>query len=266
MPAPTPGVVITANLQLILGADADQCSVTVTLCNFGPYLPRVPGAGFLADAGIPQKTTQSGSTPIVFTVFNNTEIVPAGTFYCIAILDAQDNLVQANDYLFPTDGSFDLCTLTPIVAGSPSLFNEDLDAQGLGPTFNLSAAVIGGALIGLFYNGGFQPPLSPYYTLSGQQITLNFTIYPGDSLWAVYLGLGLGGITLPEGAIGEVPAGAIPGDVYTITHAPKNGVLIGFYYNGGWQSPINYTITGTTIDLHFSTFTGDSVYAIYIPA
>lgn len=267
MPAPVPGVNITADLLLILGAPADQCSLTITLCNFGAFLPRVPTSGYLADAAVPQKITQDGSTPITFTVFNNTIIQPIGTFYCIAILDELDNLVQANDYLFPVDGNFDLSTLTPIIAGSPSLFNDDLGLQGTGPNFHLAAPVIGGVLIGLFYNGGFQPPLSPYYALNGQELTPNFTVFEGDSLWAVYLGLGIGGIALPEGAVGQVPAGAIPGNVYTIAQLPKNGVLLGFFYNGGWQQPLlNYTISGVTITLTFATFTGDSVYAVYIPA
>lgn len=60
----------------------------------------------------------------------------------------------------------------------------------------------------------------------------------------------------------EVPSGAIPGTLYTLSVLPQ--VMIAFIYNGAVQRlGIDYTISGQVVTLNFSTQTGDTVYAIY---
>jgi hypothetical protein len=60
----------------------------------------------------------------------------------------------------------------------------------------------------------------------------------------------------------EVPSGAIPGTLYTLSQVPQ--VIIAFIYNGAVQRlNIDYTVTGQVVTLNFSTVTGDTVYAIY---
>jgi hypothetical protein len=60
----------------------------------------------------------------------------------------------------------------------------------------------------------------------------------------------------------EVPAGAIPGTVYTLSQVPQ--VIIAFVYNGAVQRlNIDYTVSGAVVTLNFSTVAGDTVYAIY---
>jgi hypothetical protein len=60
----------------------------------------------------------------------------------------------------------------------------------------------------------------------------------------------------------EVPSGAIPGTLYTLSKMPQ--VLIAFVYNGAVQRlNIDYTVAGQVVTLNFSTVTGDTVYAIY---
>jgi hypothetical protein len=60
----------------------------------------------------------------------------------------------------------------------------------------------------------------------------------------------------------EVPSGAIPGTVYTLSQMPQ--VMISFVYNGAVQRlNIDYTLSGQVVTLNFSTVAGDTVYAIY---
>jgi hypothetical protein len=60
----------------------------------------------------------------------------------------------------------------------------------------------------------------------------------------------------------EVPAGAVPGTVYTLSQVPQ--VMVAFVYNGAVQRlNIDYTISGAVVTLNFSTVAGDTVYAIY---
>lgn len=134
-----------------------------------------------------------------------------------------------------------------------------------GTAYTLPTAPPGGQLAGVFYNGGLQRP-GIDYTISGQNLTLLFTTDPPDpvtgklpSLVALYAIGVIGTVTI------EAAAGAFPGTVYTISSTPKAGILLGCYYNQLFQRPgIDYTLTGTTITLNFSTQAGDNVYAIYL--
>jgi hypothetical protein len=71
------------------------------------------------------------------------------------------------------------------------------------------------------------------------------------------------GATIAAMFMHESPAGAFPGNVYTLSYAPS--LLFAFCYNGQVQRPtVDYTIAGAVITTTFSTSSGDSVYAFYM--
>lgn len=58
------------------------------------------------------------------------------------------------------------------------------------------------------------------------------------------------------------PSGNVPGSVYTLPSAPS--FIVGVYYNGLLQRPVtDYTVTGSTVTLAFSTVSGDNVFVVY---
>ena len=61
----------------------------------------------------------------------------------------------------------------------------------------------------------------------------------------------------------EVPSGAIPGNVFTLSFTPS--VLIAFVVNGLVQRfGVDYTVTGNQVTLTWTLSAGDTVYAIYL--
>ena len=62
---------------------------------------------------------------------------------------------------------------------------------------------------------------------------------------------------------GEIPDGAIPGTVYTLSAAPPGGVLQSMTKNGKFLLPggADYTLAGNTITLNVATVLNDTLYA-----
>jgi hypothetical protein len=183
--ATTPQITLTANLESIMGGVAAAGYLRVTLCGYGQVAPAVPGTAMLADAGVPQLTgPQAGTTPISVTLFGNDVIVPAATFYDIAVLDAHKNVIQTGNYQFNGSGAFDLSTLQPITApyGFPLLSLEYRPCAGSGTTYNAP----GQPVLAVTYNGILMRPNLPApfnsYTVSGAVITLTFTADPLDRI------------------------------------------------------------------------------------
>ena len=68
---------------------------------------------------------------------------------------------------------------------------------------------------------------------------------------------------------GEIPSGTAPTTTYTLSHTPL--VVFGIFYNGQFLVPgslspptNDYSISGTTITLNFTTSTESVVYAFYL--
>lgn len=62
--------------------------------------------------------------------------------------------------------------------------------------------------------------------------------------------------------VSEVPSGAVPGSIYTLSQTVS--YMIGIFYNGVLLLPSQYSVAGTTVTLTFTTQTGDSVFAVYV--
>lgn len=171
--ATTPQITLTANLDSILAAAANAGYLRITLCGYGPQVPAVPGTCVLADAGVPQMVGPQNGSPLSIALFGNDVIQPPNTFYEIAVLDANQDVIQCGMYQFTGSGSFDLS-----------------QAQQILPPFNLGFAIstlvyarctqvgLGGSVytapgvpVAIAYNGVLMG--SEFYTISGDTITLN---------------------------------------------------------------------------------------------
>jgi hypothetical protein len=61
----------------------------------------------------------------------------------------------------------------------------------------------------------------------------------------------------------EVPAGPVPGTIYTMAHGI--GAMVGLYYNGAiLRLNIDYTLSGSVATLNFVTVAGSTLYAVYL--
>lgn len=182
MPAPAPGVTVKANLESVLGAGFVGGFLRITLCGFGATIPRVSGAGVIADAGIPLLAgpQADGAHPVTQLIWGNDLITPAGTFYEIAILSSTQEVIQAGMYQFVnTAGTVDLAGAQQLVgpAGVAPDNIAYLPCTGAVPG---AVYVSPGPVIGVTYNGAFMPEgealptLSYTVALDQVTITLNF--------------------------------------------------------------------------------------------
>lgn len=184
------GVTLTANLESILGGTAEAGFLRITLCGFGPVLPSVPGVAMLADAGVPQLIgPQVGSTPISQKLWGNDVITPAITFYEIAVLDQNKEVIQVGAYQFGNaDGTVDLSSVAQFT-GPYGFQLADLTYQPCTGTIGGNTFVSPGRIVAVTYNGVIMPESAgPFPLLSytigadGVTITLNFNTQAGDRI------------------------------------------------------------------------------------
>lgn len=169
----TPQITLTANLESILAGAELGGYLRVTLCGYGPQIPAVPGTCMVADAGVPQYVgPQSGSTPISMQLWGNDVIQPANTFYEVAVLDANKDVIQCGMYQFTGSGTTDLSQAIQILPPfNLGFFIQTLryarcTQVGLGG----SVYTAPGPVIAVAYNGVLMG--SEFYSISGSQITL----------------------------------------------------------------------------------------------
>jgi hypothetical protein len=177
---PTP-ITLTAQLESILATSSEGGYLRITLCGYGPVCPSVPGVGMLADAGVPQYEGPQGTTELSLMLYGNDVIQPAGTFYEIAVLDANKDVVQANNYNLTGSGTFDLSTLIPIVGplGFLMTFLHYTQCSGSlvggNQTFTAPGNIIAASYNGILMN-------STQCTIAGNTVTLTFNPEPGDRI------------------------------------------------------------------------------------
>lgn len=157
----TPQITLTANLESILAGAETGGYLRITLCGSGPVIPAVPGTCVLADATIPQIIgPQVGSTPLSIELYGNDVIVPGPdvTFYEIAVLDDDQNVIQAGNYRFDGAGTIDLSEAAQIVApyGFWLGFLKVVACTGAVPGTHYQAP--GFLVIAVLYNGVILDP------------------------------------------------------------------------------------------------------------
>jgi hypothetical protein len=185
-----PAITLTATLQDLSGNDvgsaASPAALRISLCGYQNEIPRIIGTSVLARVGPIFVETTSGSISI--PVWGNDVIVPAGTFYDIALLDQDGNVVQSGLYELTGSGTKDLSTLppiVPIVTEPPFAGMQDYSfvASSTGTTFNLPGVPAAGTLVLVWLRTlkVYQPNVG----VSGNQITIP-TYYSGDEIDVVY--------------------------------------------------------------------------------
>lgn len=190
MPPITPGVTLEANLTSIIGEAEGGGYLRVTLCGYGPMIPVVPtGGAVLQDAGVPQIIgPQVGSTDVSVLLWGNDVIVPGPnvTFYEIAVLDKNQNVIQAGLYQFLNSaGTVDLSTLVPYV-GPYGFYLPLLGYEPCTGAVPGNVYVAPGPVVALAYNGVILPAGQAFpilsYALASDEVTatLNFNTELGD--------------------------------------------------------------------------------------
>lgn len=188
MPPLTPQITLTANLESIVDGAELGGYLRITLCGYGPQLPSIPGTCMLGDAGVPQLVgPQEGTTPLSVELWGNDVITPANTFYEIAMLDQNKDVIQCGMYQFTGSGTTDLSNAPQILPP----FNLGFVIT----TMKYASCALGGAVctapgpvIAVAYNGVFLDPA--YYTINPSntsQFTLTWTPEPGDQFYAFCL-------------------------------------------------------------------------------
>jgi hypothetical protein len=232
-----PNLNLSATLLNQSGAPVLNGQLIITLCGYGLEMPKIAGTAMYAKVGPVEYTLPTGTTtpPPGIPIWGNDQITPSGTFYTVAVVDDKKNVIQTNMYQFTGSGDIDLSTQIPII---PS--------QGTATVPPLQFVTYDIWLIGASF--GPQAPMSynqvvAYCNEKGIAMPPSFT-------------------TLPASAHFNSVA---PTDTVTLTRSAYNGVLIGMLYNGNMLLPnIHYTITQRIINLAFSPYDGDNLYAIYV--
>ena len=115
----TPQITLTATLMdysgAQIGSSATPAYLRVALCGFGQSLPRIAGTAMIGKiASWPGDIAYTGSQ-ITVMLWGNDVIAPAGTYYAIAILDANKNVIQSGIYQFTGTQTIDLSNAVQIV-------------------------------------------------------------------------------------------------------------------------------------------------------
>lgn len=112
-----PAITLTATLQDTSGTVIPRGQLRITLCGYTLTLPKIIGTTMLAKVVTKAKADSNGKVSV--PIWGNDLIDPQDTFYCIEIIDADLNVVQAGNYLLTGTGSQDLSTLQQIFPTPP---------------------------------------------------------------------------------------------------------------------------------------------------
>lgn len=117
----SPGVTLTGTLTDTQGNPVAG-TVTLTLANYGPYLPVLTGSNVCAQLIVSATANASGVFSMTF--YGNYQITPSNTYYEVTIqipgyAGTATASTQSAAYSFGTSGTFDLSNLTPLAAYYP---------------------------------------------------------------------------------------------------------------------------------------------------
>jgi len=173
---------LSANLESVIEGAELGGYLRITLCGFGPVIPCVDGVAMLADAGIPQLIgPQQGSTPLTVALWGNDAITPQNTFYEIAVLDQDRNVIQTGMYQFTQGNNVDLSSAAQILPPFGFLLTALRYQQCTGALIGGNRIFIApGSAIAATYNGILMN--SSQCTISGNVVTLSFDPEIGDRI------------------------------------------------------------------------------------
>lgn len=168
---------VTLNISLFdysgiqIGSTTRPAYVRIMLCGFGGVLPRVAATGMVGQVASWPGDLPYVGVPLAIILWGNDVITPAGTYYAISILDANRNVVQAANYQFTGNTSYDLSSLAPFSPPDPALTAQNPVLQnppGAGTQTITGNVIINGSLSA---TGGINVPF-------GGKVTVAFNATP----------------------------------------------------------------------------------------
>ena len=151
----TPQITLTATLLNYsgnaLGSAGSPAYLRIALCGFGQSLPRVSGTAMIGSiASWPGDISYTG-TALSIKLWGNDVITPGPgtTYYSIAVLDANRNIIQSGAYQFSGTQTVDLSTATPyfptvVVPTTPTVLGGlVIEPYSASPQFNCAMVAAG---------------------------------------------------------------------------------------------------------------------------
>lgn len=282
----TPAVTLTAKLEdfigTAVGSVANPAKMCVALCGFGPQLPRIAGTAMIARPGpiYIESTDGNISTPL----WGNDVITPQNTYYTVALLDGQGNVVQCAGYQLTGSGTYDLSALTPItfpgqvlpvvINGTPQTQIAAGMIDGINKVFAFNAPGAPIPLINVFVAGDYKTGIgpSPDYALAytaSNLWTITFISAPTAGPVVVQIFNPLGASLALQGSQQWSQNVILPATSYTLpsTPSPAAPFLLfrsGLLLNQGTPPAGRYTLAGNVVTFTDSgTEFGDTLYALY---
>lgn len=104
-----------------IGTATQPAYVRISLVGYRQVLPCIPGTGNIAKVA----SWSAGDIPFVgslltILLWGNDVIAPANTYYCIAVLDANKNVLQSGNYQFTGTQTIDLSSAPQIIPTPPT--------------------------------------------------------------------------------------------------------------------------------------------------
>lgn len=119
----SPGITLTATLLDYsgsqLGSIAKPAYLRIALCGYGQMLPRVSGVGMIGKSvSWPGDIPYTGSALNV-KLWGNDVLTPSNTYYSIAVLDENRNVIQSGLYQFSGTQTIDLSAAPQVIPSVP---------------------------------------------------------------------------------------------------------------------------------------------------
>ena len=191
----SPTITLTARLQDFCGNNAgttgNPAKLRIALVGYGAALPRIAGTSVLAQVG-PWYYSDTG-TGISLTLYGNDVITPLGvTYYDIAVIDGDGNMVQCAGYQFSGTETVDLSNATPFNPPPYPAYAVPLEYVAVTPQPPQAANAVytaPGPIVMVFYNNQPQAKGVNWFPVgtSVTQFTLNFATYSGETVYVLCL-------------------------------------------------------------------------------
>jgi hypothetical protein len=195
-----PQITLTATLDdlsgVAAGTVANPSRLRIALCGYGETLPAIPGTANIALVGPKEYFSTGGMLTIPLWGNDVIEPIVSGvpqTFYEIAVIDGQQNVVQCVAYQFAGTAVIDLSNATPYLPPSPPpAFTVPLNYLAVTPQPAQAEGVVytaPGSIVMVFYNQLAQRKGIDWNPVgvSLTQFTLTFATFAEETIYALCL-------------------------------------------------------------------------------
>ena len=110
-PLPVPLAVLTVTLQSVAGSTSVGAKLRITLAGYGSTAPTIVNSLVMGAIGGTYTIPASGTLSV--PLYGNDVLSPAGTYYCVQMLDPKGNVLAATNYKLVGSGELDVSNLLP---------------------------------------------------------------------------------------------------------------------------------------------------------